>query len=59
MASKSRRDLTLLEAKAREIADVVRTGERCEPDVYPEQVTGGLYLDIRPNREAAAATAST
>jgi len=26
-------------------------------DIYPEQVTGGLYLDIKPNREAAAATA--
>jgi len=23
-------------------------------DIYPEQVTGGLYLDIKPNREAAA-----
>jgi Cu(I)/Ag(I) efflux system membrane protein CusA/SilA len=46
-------DLTELEGKAREIADVVRTVKGAS-DVYPEQVTGGLYLDIRPNREAAA-----
>jgi len=46
-------DLTMLEQKAREIADVVRTVHGAS-DVYPEQVTGGLYLDIRPNREAAA-----
>jgi copper/silver efflux system protein len=46
-------DLTQLEAKAREIADVVRT-VKAASDIYPEQVTGGLYLDIKPNREAAA-----
>jgi Cu(I)/Ag(I) efflux system membrane protein CusA/SilA len=46
-------DLTVLEGKAREIADVVRRVPGAS-DVYPEQVTGGLYLDIRPNREAAA-----
>src|SRR5258707_7076149 len=46
-------DLIELEAKAREIADAVRT-VRGASDIYPEQVTGGLYLDIRPNREAAA-----
>ena len=46
-------DLTVLEEKAREIADVVRT-VRGASDIYPEQVTGGLYLDIKPNREAAA-----
>src|SRR5580692_9396463 len=46
-------DLTQLEAKAREIADVVRTVKGAS-DIYPEQVTGGLYLDIKPNREAAA-----
>jgi len=46
-------DLTVLEGKAREIADVVRTVKGAS-DVYPEQVTGGLYLDIKPNREAAA-----
>ena len=46
-------DLTVLEGKAREIADVVRTVNGAS-DVYPEQVTGALYLDIRANREAAA-----
>jgi copper/silver efflux system protein len=46
-------DLTTLEQKAREIADVVRTVPGAS-DVYPEQVTGGLYLDILPNRQAAA-----
>jgi Cu(I)/Ag(I) efflux system membrane protein CusA/SilA len=46
-------DLTELEAKAREIADAVRTVKGAS-DIYPEQVTGGLYLDIKPNREAAA-----
>jgi len=46
-------DLMVLEGKAREIADAVRT-VRGASDIYPEQVTGGLYLDIRPSREAAA-----
>jgi Cu(I)/Ag(I) efflux system membrane protein CusA/SilA len=46
-------ELTVLEAKAREIADAVRTVKGAS-DIYPEQVTGGLYLDIKPNREAAA-----
>jgi Cu(I)/Ag(I) efflux system membrane protein CusA/SilA len=46
-------DLIELEAKAREIADAVRTVKGAS-DIYPEQVTGGLYLDITPNREAAA-----
>ena len=46
-------DLTVLEAKAREIADAVRTVKGAS-DIYPEQVTGGLYLDIKPNRGAAA-----
>src|SRR5258708_5841812 len=46
-------DLTVPEGKGREIAGVVRTVKGAS-DVYPEQVTGGLYLDIRPNREAAA-----
>jgi copper/silver efflux system protein len=46
-------DLTELEGKAREIADAVRTVKGAS-DIYPEQVTGGLYLDIKPNREAAA-----
>jgi copper/silver efflux system protein len=46
-------DLIELEAKAREVADAVRTVKGAS-DIYPEQVTGGLYLDIKPNREAAA-----
>ncbi len=46
-------DLNVLEAKAREVADAVRTVHGAT-DIYPEQVTGGLYLDITPNREAAA-----
>lgn len=46
-------DLNVLEAKAREVADAVRT-VRGAADIYPEQVTGGLYLDIKPDREAAA-----
>jgi copper/silver efflux system protein len=46
-------DLIVLEAKAREIADAVRTVKGAS-DIYPEQVTGALYLDIKPNREAAA-----
>jgi Cu(I)/Ag(I) efflux system membrane protein CusA/SilA len=45
-------DLTTLEKTAREIAEVVRTVPGATD--YAEQVTGGLYLDIRPNREAAA-----
>lgn len=46
-------DLKTLEQKAREIAEVLRQipGAR---DVYPEQVTGALYTDIRIDREAAA-----
>jgi Cu(I)/Ag(I) efflux system membrane protein CusA/SilA len=46
-------DLTVLESKAREIADTIRSVKGAS-DIYPEQVTGGLYLDIKPNREAAA-----
>jgi Cu(I)/Ag(I) efflux system membrane protein CusA/SilA len=46
-------DLIELESKAREIADAVRTVKGAS-DIYPEQVTGGLYLDIKSNREAAA-----
>jgi Cu(I)/Ag(I) efflux system membrane protein CusA/SilA len=46
-------DLTELEAKAREVADAVRTVKGAS-DIYPEQVTGGLYLDIKPNREVGA-----
>jgi Cu(I)/Ag(I) efflux system membrane protein CusA/SilA len=46
-------DLKTLEQKTREIAEVLRQipGAR---DVYPEQVTGALYTDIKIDREAAA-----
>jgi Cu(I)/Ag(I) efflux system membrane protein CusA/SilA len=46
-------DLKMLERKAREIAEILRQipGAR---DVYPEQVTGALYTDIKIDREAAA-----
>src|SRR5260370_1248770 len=46
-------DLAELETKAREVADAVRTVKGAS-DIYPEEGTGGLYLDIKPNREAAA-----
>jgi len=46
-------DLNVLESKAREIAEAIRTVPGAS-DIYPEQVTGGLYLDIRPNRQTAA-----
>ncbi len=46
-------DLKVLEGTARKIADAVRT-VRGASDIYPEQVIGGLYLDIKPNRAAAA-----
>jgi copper/silver efflux system protein len=46
-------DLTVLEERARAVAGVLRTIPGAA-DVYPEQVTGAPYLDIRVNREAAA-----
>jgi copper/silver efflux system protein len=46
-------DLGVLEERARAVADVLRR-IRGAADVYPEQVTGAPYLDIRVNREAAA-----
>jgi Cu(I)/Ag(I) efflux system membrane protein CusA/SilA len=46
-------DLSLLEERARAVAEVLR-GIAGAADVYPEQVTGAPYLDIRINREAAA-----
>ena len=46
-------DLAILEKKANEIADVVRN-VRGAADVYPEQILGTPYLEIRVNREAAA-----
>src|SRR5205823_8385691 len=46
-------DLKVLEERARAVAEVLR-GIRGAVDVYPEQVTGAPYLDIRVKREAAA-----
>src|SRR6266849_244536 len=46
-------DLKVLEERARAVADLLRK-IRGAVDVYPEQVTGAPYLDIRVNREAAA-----
>src|SRR5213080_3565955 len=46
-------DLNVLEERARVIADVLRPIPGAA-DVYPEQVTGAPYLDIRVKREAAA-----
>jgi len=46
-------DLRALEERARAVAAALRQ-IRGAADVYPEQVTGAPYLDIRVNREAAA-----
>src|SRR5437773_9000791 len=46
-------DLRVLEERARAVADVLRKIPGAA-DVYPEQVTGAPYLDVRVNREAAA-----
>ena len=46
-------DLAKLEAKANEIADVVRTVPGAA-DVYAEQILGSPYLEIAVDREAAA-----
>src|SRR5437867_11668209 len=46
-------DLNVLQERARAVADVLRT-IRGAADVYPEQITGAPYLDVRVNREAAA-----
>jgi Cu(I)/Ag(I) efflux system membrane protein CusA/SilA len=46
-------DLRALEERARAVAEVLRQIPGAV-DVYPEQVTGAPYLDIRVNREAAA-----
>jgi Cu(I)/Ag(I) efflux system membrane protein CusA/SilA len=46
-------DLRVLEERARAVAAALRQ-IRGAADVYPEQVTGAPYLDIRVNREAAA-----
>ena len=46
-------DLNVLGERARAIADVLRKIPGAA-DVYPEQVTGAPYLDVKVNREAAA-----
>jgi Cu(I)/Ag(I) efflux system membrane protein CusA/SilA len=46
-------DLRVLEERARAVAVALRQ-IRGAADVYPEQVTGAPYVDIRVNREAAA-----
>src|SRR5215470_8474045 len=46
-------DLPVLESTARQIAHAMRTVKGAT-DIYPEQVTGGLYLDIKTNRASAA-----
>jgi Cu(I)/Ag(I) efflux system membrane protein CusA/SilA len=46
-------DLNVLQERARTIAEALRQIPGAA-DVYPEQVTGAPYLDIRVNREAAA-----
>jgi Cu(I)/Ag(I) efflux system membrane protein CusA/SilA len=46
-------DLKAIEERARAVAQVLQ-GIPGAVDVYPEQVTGAPYLDIRLNREAAA-----
>jgi Cu(I)/Ag(I) efflux system membrane protein CusA/SilA len=46
-------DLTTLEERARLVAEVLRTVPGAA-DVYPEQVTGAPYLDVRVDRQAAA-----
>jgi copper/silver efflux system protein len=46
-------DLKVLEERARAIAEALRSIPGAA-DIYPEQVTGAPYLDVRVNREAAA-----
>jgi Cu(I)/Ag(I) efflux system membrane protein CusA/SilA len=46
-------DLKTLEDLSRRIADAVKTVPGAQ-DVYPEQISGAPYLDIRLNRQAAA-----
>src|SRR6266403_1073866 len=46
-------DLKTLEALSRRVADVVRAVPGAK-DVYPEQISGAPYIDIRVNRTAAA-----
>lgn len=46
-------DLKTLETISRQIADVVKTVPGAA-DVYPEQISGAPYIDIKINRQAAA-----
>jgi Cu(I)/Ag(I) efflux system membrane protein CusA/SilA len=46
-------DLDMLQERARAIADSLRQIPGAA-DVYPEQITGAPYVDVRVNREAAA-----
>jgi Cu(I)/Ag(I) efflux system membrane protein CusA/SilA len=46
-------DLGVLEAKAREVAEVLRA-VRGAVDVYPEQILGTPYLEIEVDRDAVA-----
>ena len=46
-------DLDVLQDRARAVAEALHAIPGAA-DVYPEQVTGAPYLDIRVNREAAA-----
>src|SRR5437763_12166037 len=46
-------DLKTLEELSRRIAEVVRTVSGAK-DVYPEQISGAPYIDIKINRIAAA-----
>ncbi len=46
-------DLDVLQERARAVADALRNIPGAV-DVYPEQVTGAPYLDVRVNRQAAA-----
>ncbi len=46
-------DLNVLQERARAVADALRQIPGAA-DVYPEQVTGAPYLDVRVNRQAAA-----
>ena len=46
-------DLNVLQERARAVADALRQIPGAA-DVYPEQVTGAPYLDVRVNRQTAA-----
>jgi Cu(I)/Ag(I) efflux system membrane protein CusA/SilA len=46
-------DLDMLQERARAVADALRQIPGAA-DVYPEQITGAPYLDVRVNRVAAA-----